>query len=176
MLFNIPCTTNVHWRTFSLFPSGETKTFLYSPLIVIFIGILGVFAVLILVLVLVTRWRRNSSSLPTASITRMPPPSPPPSSKPALPSVRPPEEVIREGALKKPINEDDPVQKPKKRVMVLENGRVERTGVSDSPRLPDTSAGEAVNGVDTSRQACAEECSNVLGQWRHYVMSFWVET
>lgn len=48
--------------------------------------------------------------------------------------VKPPDEVVREGALKKPINEDDLVLKPKKRVMLLENGRLERTGVSDPPR------------------------------------------
>lgn len=130
-------------KLFFIYFTGETKPFIYSPLIVIFVGILGVFVILILLLVFVTRWRRNVSVSSGATVTRMP--SPPPPSKP-IPQAKPPDESPREGAMKKTTPEDETAtQKPKKRVMVLENGRVERTGVSDPPKYSELEKGEMVN-------------------------------
>ena len=78
-------------------------------------------------------------------------PSPPPASKPAPPlpikitttsnyalksAITSDEPVPKEGVMKKSpsTGEDENIPpKPKKRVMVLENGRLERTGVSVSP-------------------------------------------
>ncbi|XP_018015236.2 neuronal cell adhesion molecule [Hyalella azteca] len=127
---------------------GETKPFIYSPLIAIFLGIVGVFVVLILLLVFITRWRRNVTSGSSAPISRIP--SPPPATKASSP-VKPLEEPPRDGALKKPTTDDDDAapSKPKKRVMVLENGRVERTGVGDSP-IPDTCVKESIPAKSSS--------------------------
>ncbi|KAF2364798.1 Immunoglobulin-like domain [Trinorchestia longiramus] len=128
---------------------GETKPFIYSPLIPIFLGILGVFVVLILLLVFITQWRRNVTSGSSAPLNRMP--SPPPATKPisAAKTVETVEEPVRDGALKKPASDDEVPHKPKKRVMVLENGRVERTGVEDSA-VTDVSIKEIVPTRSTS--------------------------
>ncbi|XP_076047885.1 neural cell adhesion molecule 2-like isoform X2 [Oratosquilla oratoria] len=107
----------------------DTKSLLYSPLIIVFISIVGVFLIIILVLVLITRRRKNnasssSSTTSTAGITAAGVTTVTPSNTnanstrnipPSSPN-KPPNEVER-------IEEKgEEVKKRKKKVVVIENG------------------------------------------------------
>ncbi|XP_076047886.1 hemicentin-2-like isoform X3 [Oratosquilla oratoria] len=115
---------------FQMIPAvDDTKSLLYSPLIIVFISIVGVFLIIILVLVLITRRRKNnasssSSTTSTAGITAAGVTTVTPSNTnanstrnipPSSPN-KPPNEVER-------IEEKgEEVKKRKKKVVVIENG------------------------------------------------------
>ncbi|KAK8372790.1 hypothetical protein O3P69_019891, partial [Scylla paramamosain] len=88
---------------------GENKSLLYSPLIIIFLSIVGVFLTLIFILIILTRWRKNISGHP---------PSSPPTSGTAK---SPPEGEENEGKVKEENGKQGGGGGKKKKVVVVEN-------------------------------------------------------
>ncbi|XP_042212860.1 protein turtle homolog A-like [Homarus americanus] len=119
---------------------GENKSLLYSPLIIIFLSIVGVFLSLILILVFVTRWRKNySSSTASTAVTSQATDPPPDHSTQDRPGK---EEVEPKKA------------KPKKKVVVIENGTKDRIGLGDVS-VDVTSTKDALLGRHTDSQTLA---------------------
>ncbi|XP_068207586.1 uncharacterized protein [Palaemon carinicauda] len=98
--------------------TGENKSLFYSPLIIIFLSIVGVFLTLIVILVAVTRWRKNLVNNTTSGQS---------SAQSANPTSVPLEPLRSEDPNSKPCpakeEVDVPKVKPKKKVVVVvENG------------------------------------------------------
>nr|XP_045590833.1 uncharacterized protein LOC123752843 [Procambarus clarkii] len=121
---------------------GENKSLLYSPLIIIFLSIVGVFLTLIVILVLVTRWRKTYSTTSTSSSATV-----------AAQSTDP---TQAESTEDRPGNEENEPQKtkPKKKVVVIENGTKDRIGLGNVS-IDVTSSKDALLGRQTDSQTLA---------------------
>ncbi|XP_066954355.1 protein turtle-like isoform X2 [Macrobrachium rosenbergii] len=111
---------------------GENKSLLYSPLIIIFLSIVGVFLTLIVILVSVTRWRKNNL-VNNASSSQSSAANPNPTNLPLEP-LRSEDPDLKPCPTKEEV--DVPKVKQKKKVVV-----VVENGTKDS--LDDMDEGEA---------------------------------
>ncbi|CAL4099894.1 unnamed protein product, partial [Meganyctiphanes norvegica] len=112
---------------------GSTEFQLNSPLLIIFVSIMGVFLVVIFILVIATRWRKHNDSSASAVFT-------------AVPTVSSPTEAISPQVdINTEVKDGEPSEpkpKPKKKVVLVENGM-------NDPR----SLGDVMNELSSTKDA-----------------------